>query len=78
MTKPTFTEMDARKYRKSLEAMVRETQAVIAYLDLIGKATNDNKTGKAIAAACNKLEFATDYHRHFTLGQSLKPKRSTR
>lgn len=76
MAKPTFTEKDARKYRKSLVAMVREAQVVIAYLDMIGKASADNKTGAAIAAACNKLEFAADYHRHFTLGEDLKPKRA--
>lgn len=78
MSKPGYTEKDARKYRKSLEAMVKEAQRCIAYLDLIGKATTDDKTGKSIAQACNALEFTTDYHRHFTLGQSLKPKRATR
>lgn len=75
MAKPTFTEKDARKYRRSLEAMVKEAQKVVRYLDLIGKATTDNKTGTAIAQVCNTLEFAADYHRHFTLGQMLKPKR---
>lgn len=75
MVKPTFTEKDARKYRRSLEAMVKEAQKCVAYLDLVGKAATDSRVGANIAAACNALEFAADYHRHFALGQSLKPKR---
>lgn len=78
MPKQPYTDKDARKFRKSLEAMVKEAQRVIAYLDLLGKATSDDKTGKGIAHAANALEFAADYHRHFTLGQSLKPKRNVR
>lgn len=74
----TFTEKDARKYRRSLDALVKEVQKAVRYLDLVGKGTQDDKTGKAIAIVCNTLEFAADYHRHFTLGQALKPKRSER
>ena len=78
MAKPDYSEKAARKYRKSLEAMVKEARRVVAYLDLIGKASSEPKTGAAIAQACNALEYAADWHRHFTLGQSLKPKKSTR